>query len=75
MTIIASGDKNISHQEKIVKSNQFQQWTIRLKVSPEERKRIHKEAIDNGQSIAEYVKRKVLGDLSRTNNLIEGKSA
>ena len=58
-----------------MKSNQSLQWTIRLRVSPEERKRIHKEAIDRGLSIAEYVKSKVLGDFSRTNNLIEGKSA
>ncbi|MDJ0718659.1 MAG: hypothetical protein QNJ54_31275 [Prochloraceae cyanobacterium] len=59
-----------------MKANQSAQWTIRLKVSPEERKQIHKKAIDRGLSIAEYVKFKVLDDSSSiTNHLIEGKSA
>ncbi len=54
---------------------QSQQWTIRLRVSPEERKQIHKEAIERDLSIAEYVKSKVLEDKSRQNPVIEGKSA
>ena len=58
-----------------MKSKQPPQWTIRLKVSPEERKRIHKEAIDRGLSIAEYVKLKLLQDSSIKNHLIEGKFA
>ncbi len=58
-----------------MKTNQLAQWTIRLRVSPEERKRIHKEAIERDLTIAEYVKSKVLEDSSRGNLLIEGKSA
>ncbi len=56
-------------------TKQSQQWTIRLRVSPEERKQIHKEAIDRDLSIAEYIKIKVLGAPSIHNHLIEGKSA
>jgi len=56
-------------------NKQLSQWTIRLKVSPEERKQIHKEAIDKGLTIAEYVKFKVLENSSQTNNLTQGKSA
>jgi len=55
-----------------MKANQFQQWTIRLKVSSEERKQIHKDAIDRGLSIADYVKLKLLQNSS---HLSEGKSA
>ncbi len=58
-----------------MKENKLSEWTIRLKVSPEERKQIHKEAIDLGLSIAEYVKLKVLQNSSIRNRLIEGKSA
>ncbi len=58
-----------------MKANQIQKWTIRLKVSPEERKKIHKDAIDLDLSIAEYIKSKLLDDGSITTHLIEGKSA
>ncbi len=54
--------------------NQFKQWTIRLRVSPEERKQIHKDAIDVGLSIADYVKLKLLENKSIQKHLIEGKS-
>lgn len=57
-----------------MKSNQCPQWTIRLRVSPEERKQIQKEAIDRDLSIAEYIKLKLLDD-SSMKNLVQGKSA
>ena len=58
-----------------MKSKKPPEWTIRLRVSPEQRKQIHKEAIDKGLSIADYVKLKVLGDSSNQKSLIQGKSA
>ncbi len=57
-----------------MKRKKSPEWTIRLRVSPEERKRIHKEAIDRDLSIAEYIKFKVLDD-SSVNHLVGGKSA
>ena len=50
-------------------------WSIKLQVSPEEEKRIKKEAIDNDMRIAEYVKLKLLGDNSNCLDLTQGKSA
>lgn len=58
-----------------MKSKDLQQWTIRLKVSSEERKKIHKDAIDRGLSIAEHIKTKVLDNSAITKALIQGKSA
>lgn len=58
-----------------MKKNQLPQWTIRLRVSPEQRKKIQKEAIDRDLSIADYIKSKVLDELSIKNPRIEGKSA
>ena len=48
-------------------------WNIKLKVSPEEEKRIKKEAIDNDMRVAEYIKLKVLGDGSNVLDLTQGK--
>ena len=61
--------------KSIMKTKDYSQWTIRLKVSSEERKSIHKEAIENGLSIAEYVKFKLLHDSSMENSVTKGKSA
>lgn len=58
-----------------MKGNQLPQWTVRLRVSPEQRKKIQKEAIDRDLSIADYIKLKVLDESSIKINLIEGKSA
>jgi len=69
-------NKSIRQQDKEMKSNLPPQWTIRLRVSPEERKQIQKEAIDRDLSIAEYIKLKVLESDSPTiKRLVEGKSA
>jgi len=58
-----------------MKPNSITPWTIRLKVSPEERKQIHKEAIDRDLSIAEYIKLKVLEDSSIDKYLSQRQSA
>lgn len=54
--------------------DRLEQWNIKLKVTPKERKRIQKEAIDLDMRIAEYIKFKVLGNVSHQNKLVEGKS-
>ncbi len=61
---------------KIGKSqNCLKGWSIKLQVSPEEEKKIRKEAIDNDMRVAEYIKVKVLGDGSNCVDLTQGKSA
>ena len=50
-------------------------WNIRLKVSPEEERKIKKEAIDNDMRVAEYIKQVLLDRLSASQNPTQGKSA
>ena len=54
-------------------SHQTKEWHVKLKVSPEEERKIKKEAIDNDMRVAEYIKLKLLGDGSNCLNLTQGK--
>ncbi len=59
-------------QTKIESS--LKEWSIRLKVYPEEEERIKMEAIKKRMGIADYVKKIVLDHLSANQVSIEGKS-
>ncbi|MDJ0718343.1 MAG: hypothetical protein QNJ54_29645 [Prochloraceae cyanobacterium] len=50
-------------------------WNIKLQVSVEEERRIKKDAIDYDMKVAEYIKHKLLDNLSPNQNLTQGKSA
>lgn len=52
--------------------NGLKGWSIKLPVSPEEEKRIRKEAIDYDMRVSDYIRYKVLGDFSQAT---EGKSS
>ena len=54
-------------------SQNLKQWHVKLKVSPEEERKIKKEAIENDMRVAEYIKLKVLGDGSNVLDLTQGK--
>ena len=57
-----------------MKPNTFQRWNIKLRVTPQERRKIQKEAIDHDMRVSEYVKSRLLEDFSVQKNLVEGKS-
>jgi len=46
----------------------LKEWSIRLKVRPEEERTIKMEAIKKGMGIAEYIKKVILDHLSETQN-------
>lgn len=52
-----------------------ERWNIKLKVTPQERKKIQKQAIDLDMRIADYVKFKLLENDSTQKDFIEKKSA
>lgn len=58
-----------------MKLEKIQQWNVKLKVTPQERKQIQKEAIDLDLKIGEYVKLKLLGDSSFSEETLQKKSA
>ena len=51
----------------------LEQWNVKLKVTPQERRKIQKEAIDLDMRVAEYIKVKLLGDGSNCLDLTQGK--
>jgi len=55
--------------------NTSQRWNIKLNVTPQERRKIQKEAIDLDMRISEYIKLKLLGDLPIQKNILQEKSA
>lgn len=61
---------------KIIKSQtSLKDWSIKLRLHPDEERRIKKDAIDCDMRVAEYIKHKLLDNLSNKKIQIENKSA
>ena len=57
-----------------MKQNTDRRWNIKLRVTPQERRRIQKEAIDLDMRVSDYIRLKVLGDSKLEKQLVQGKS-
>ena len=61
-------------KEPMKSKSALKEWSVRLKVHPEEERTIKMAAIKKGMGIADYVKEIVLDHLSANQISIEGKS-